>query len=427
MLSVKFIRENADRVKGDVVLRNVSAPIDELIAADVRHRTLLVEVEDLRAQKNVVSKEIGRTKDAGERDRRIAASREVGDRLAGLEKRLDAVAAEVHEMVMDIPNVLDAGIPHGPDEDSNVVLETFGAMPEFDFEPAAHWDIGPNMDGIDFERGAKMSGTRFFVLRGGIARLHRSLIQWMLNFHIDEGGLTEHYLPVMLTEESLFASGHLPKFRENLYGDHEDDYLFAPSAEAPFANLYRGEILPPGSLPMRFVAHSPCFRREKMSAGRDTRGLKRVHQFEKVEMFTFCDPADSDDELLRLLERAKAVPEQLKIPYRVLELCSGDLDFKATKGFDVEMWAPGIREWLEVSSISNTRDFQARRSNTRFRPEEGAGTQFPHMLNGSGLGLPRTLISVIENYQEADGGITVPDVLRPYMGCDRIPGPGEND
>ena len=425
MLSLRFIRENAERVRRDMALRNVLAPVDELIVADERHRGLLLQVEELRARRNAASKAIGQTKDPEERDRRIVAARETGDELSEVETLMERAGAEVHKAVMDIPNVLDAGIPEGPDEASNIVLANYGEKREFDFEPAAHWDIGPNMDGIDFGRGAKMSGTRFFVLRGGIARLHRSLIQWMLNEHIEDGGFTEHYLPYMLTEESLLASGHLPKFRENLYGDNEEDYLFVPTAEASFANLHRDEILPPGALPMRFVAHTPCFRREKMSAGRDTRGLKRVHQFEKVEMFVFCDPADSDDELQLILERAKSIPEKLGTPYRVLELCSGDLDFKATKGFDVEMWAPGIQEWLEVSSVSNTRDFQARRSNTRFRAEEGAGPQFPHMLNGSGLGLVRTLISVIENYQEADGSITVPDVLRPYMGCNRIEGPAE--
>ena len=237
----------------------------------------------------------------------------------------------------------------------------------------------------------------------------------MIDWHV-AAGFEEHYLPYMLTEESFLASGHLPKFRENLYQDTEEDYLFIPTAEAPFANLYRDEILDPGVLPLRFVSHTPCFRREKMSAGRETRGLKRVHQFEKVEMFSFCEPEQSGAELDLLVSRARSIPEELGVPYRVLELCSGDLDFKASKGFDIDMWAPGQEEWMEVSSVSNTFDFQARRARVRYRPEAGARPRFPHMLNGSGLAPGRALIAVIENYQQEDGSVTIPDVLQPYMG-----------
>ena len=415
MLSAQFIRENLDRVRSDLAARGADAPIDDILALDEQRRALIGEVEALRAERNTASKAIGATKDADERAERIAAARGLGEQLDGLEAQLREAEATLQERLYEVPNILDASTPPGADERENVTVKTVGEPRAFDFEPRPHWEVGEALDGIDFARGVKMSGTRFFVLRGGIARLHRALTQWMLDSHI-AAGFEEHYLPYMLTEESFFASGHLPKFRENLYQDAEEDYLLIPTAEAPFANLYRDEILEPGTLPLRFVAHTPCFRREKMSAGRDTRGLKRVHQFEKVEMFVFCKPEQSASELDLLLARACSIPERLGVPYRVLELCSGDLDFKASKGFDVEMWAPGQEEWLEVSSVSNTFDFQARRARVRYRREAGARPNFPHMLNGSGLAPGRALIAVIENYQQADGSVAVPTVLQPYMG-----------
>ena len=264
-----------------------------------------------------------------------------------------------------------------------------------------------------------MSGSRFYVLKGGIARLQRSLIQFYLNEHTADG-FTECYLPNMLSEASLWASGQLPKFRDNLYHDAEQDYFFIPTAEVAFVNLYRDEILPAGSLPQRFVAHTPCFRREKMSAGRDVRGIKRSHQFEKVEMFVYSEPDESEAELQKLVLRARALPQKLGIPYRVLELCTGDVGFNATKTYDIEMWAPGQDEWLEVSSVSNCLDFQARRANIRYRPGGDAAVRHPHLLNASGLALPRSVISVMENYQQEDGSVVVPEVLRPYMGMDVI-------
>ena len=415
MLSAQFIRENLDRVRSDLAARGADAPIDDILALDEQRRALIGEVEALRAERNTASKAIGATKDADERAERIAAARGLGEQLDGLEAQLREAEATLQERLYEVPNILDASTPPGADERENVTVKTVGEPRAFDFEPRPHWEVGEALDGIDFARGVKMSGTRFFVLRGGIARLHRALTQWMLDSHI-AAGFEEHYLPYMLTEESFFASGHLPKFRENLYQDAEEDYLLIPTAEAPFANLYRDEILEPGTLPLRFVAHTPCFRREKMSAGRDTRGLKRVHQFEKVEMFVFCEPEQSASELDLLLARACSIPERLGVPYRVLELCSGDLDFKASKGFDVEMWAPAQEEWLEVSSVSNTFDFQARRARVRYRRKAGARPNFPHMLNGSGLAPGRALIAVIENYQQADGSVAVPTVLQPYMG-----------
>ena len=415
MLSARFIRENLDRVRHDTAARGAVAPIDEILTLDEQRRSLIGQVEGLRAERNTASKAIGATKDADERAERIAAARTLGEKLDGLEAQLRETEASLREALYEVPNILDATTPPGADESENVTVKTVGAPREFDFEPRPHWEVGEILSGIDLARGAKMSGSRFFVLRGGIARLHRAMIQWMIDFHL-QGGYVEHYLPYMLTEESFYASGHLPDFRDNLYQDAEQDYLFVPTAEAPFANLYRDEILPPGSLPQRMVAHTPCFRREKMSAGRDTRGLKRVHQFEKVEMFVFCEPGESEAELQAMVERAGALAEALEIHYHVLQLCSGDIGFKASKAYDVELWSPGLDEWLEVSSVSDTFDFQARRANVRYRPSADARPRFPHMLNGSGLGAPRALISIIENYQQADGSVAVPTVLQPYMG-----------
>jgi len=419
MLSVQFIRENVDRVRHDMALRNTSAPIERILHLDDERKELLVHVEALRAERNTTSKLIGASNDSAERETKIAAMREVGDRIETFDVRLKAVEKELQEKLYEVPNILDPSVPPGPDESSNVVIETVGDLPRFDFQPRPHWELGPMLGGIDFERGVKMSGSRFFVLRGGVASLHRALAQFFLNEHI-AAGFTECYLPDMLTEASLYASGQLPKFRENLYRDAEEDYFFSPTAEVPFVNLYRDEIIPSAQLPIRLVAHTPCFRREKMSAGRDVRGIKRVHQFEKVEMFVYSEPDKSEAEFDRLLARARSLPELLGIPYRVVRLCSGDVGFNATKTYDIEMWAPGQSEWMEVSSVSNCLDFQARRANIRYRAAPGGPTFHPHLLNGSGLPPGRVLIAVLENYQRADGSIEVPEVLRKYMGTDVI-------
>jgi len=420
MLSLQFIRENTDRVKRDVLLRNTTAPIDRIIQLDEDRREILQEVETLRAKRNAVSKAIGQSKDSADRETRIAEMRLVGDEIDGLDGRLKKVEAELQTHLYEVPNIIHPDVPKGPDETSNIVRETVGAIPGFRFAPRPHWELGVMVGGLDIERGAKMSGSRFYTLRGPLAHLQRALIQFMLDEH-GKAGFTEAYLPYMLSEASLYASGQLPKFRDNLYRDAEEDYYFIPTAEVAFVNLYRDEIIPPGELPMRYVGHTPCFRREKMSAGRDVRGIKRGHQFEKVEMFVYCAPEESENELQRLLERARAIPAALGLPYRVIELCSGDVGFNATRTYDLEVWAPGQDEWLEVSSASNCLEFQARRANIRYRESQDAPTRYPHMLNASGLALPRTVIGVMENYQQEDGSIEVPEVLRPYMGIDVIP------
>ena len=418
MLSAQFIRENVDRVKRDMLLRNTTAPIDRVLDLDDQRKSLLGEVESLRAERNTVSKQIGQLTDVSERDARITEMRRVGDRIDLLDERLKAVEKELQAKLYEVPNILDPGVPRGPDEAFNKVIETVGELPHFDFHPRPHWELGDILAGIDLERGVKMSGSRFYVLRGDVARLHRALSQFMLNEH-GRAGFEECYLPYMLTEDSLYASGQLPKFRDNLYHDDDGDYYFVPTAEVAFVNLYRDEILPAGSLPKRLVGHTPCFRRERMSAGRDVRGIKRVHQFDKVEMFVYCEPEESEKEFQLLVSRARAIPEILGLPYRVLALCTGDIGFNATKTYDIEVWAPGQGEWLEVSSASNCLDFQARRANIRYRPSDGA-VRRPHMLNASGLALPRTLVGVMENYQQEDGSIVIPEALRPYMGADVI-------
>ena len=422
MLSVQYIRDNVDRVKRDVLLRNTTGPIDRILQLDDERREVLQQVEQLRAQRNTVSKAIGASRNSPEREARIADMRTVGDEIDRLDGRLKVVETELQEKLYEVPNILDPGVPKGADEGSNVVVETVGEKRAFGFQPRPHWELGATLRGIDFERGVKMSGSRFFVLRDKTARLQRALIQFMLDSHV-AADFEECYLPYMLSEASLYASGQLPKFRDNLYKDHEQDYFFIPTAEVAFVNLYRDEILPAGSLPKRLVAHTPCFRREKMSAGRDVRGIKRVHQFEKVEMFVYCEPEKSEEEFQRLMQRARSLPEALGLPYRVVQLCSGDVGFNAAKTNDIEIHAPGADEWLEVSSVSNCLDFQARRANIRFRPAPDAPPRYPHMLNASGLGLVRTLIAVMENYQQEDGSIAIPAVLQPYMGTDRITPP----
>ena len=413
MLDLKFIREHPDEVREALVKLNETAPIDEILSLDTQRRELLAEAEALKHRRNVVSKEIGRMK---EKDQAlIGEMREVGDRIKELDSNLGRVKEELQQLLLLVPNMPDPSVPVGRDASENVLVRTVGESRQFDFEPLPHWDLGPMLDIIDFERGVKISGTRFYVLKGLGARLQRAAITWMMDVHIKEYGYTEVYPPFLVHGKCLVGTGNLPKFADNLYRYEPDDLWMIPTAEVPVTNLYRDEILPPGSLPIKHVSYTPCFRREHMSAGRDTRGIKRGHQFDKVEMVRFVEPETSADHLEGLVRNAERIAELLEIPHRVVEMCTGDLAFSAMKKYDVEMWAPGIEEWLEVSSCSNFGDFQARRANIRYRPEQGAKPRFVHTLNGSGLGLPRVMIAIMENYQQADGRIAIPEVLRPYM------------
>jgi len=415
MLDINLIREKPEMVKAAIIDLNTEAPIDEILALDAQRRDILTEVEALRSTRNTVSKEIGRTRDQDARQIKIQEMRAVGERIKALDAALKQTEEGLYDAMLQVPNLPGPGVPVGLDEEHNLVIRQEGEPRMFDFEPVPHWDLGPSLDIVDFERGVKLSGTRFYLLKGLGARLQRALITWMLDVHLAQG-YTEIYPPYMVRQEMMVGAAQLPKFEENIYHDAEDDFWFVGTAEIPLTNLHRDEILAPGTLPVNYVAYSACFRREKMSAGRDVRGMKRGHQFDKVEMYKLTEPEASYDELKALVHDAEVVCRGLDIPYRLVEMCTGDLGFQAAKKYDLEMWAPGVEEWLEVSSISNCTDFQARRANVRYRPERGAKPRFVHTLNGSGLALPRVMIAVIENYQQADGSIRIPKVLRPYMG-----------
>lgn len=406
--------------------RHMDAPVDEVLELDRQHRALLQQVEELKAARNAASRRIAQTKDPEERQRLIAEQQGVRDRIAALDAQVKELEQRLTALLYQIPNMLHPSVPDGESEADNVVVRQEGEPRVFDFPPKPHWDLGPELGIIDFESGIKIAGSRFYVLKNYGARLQRALIQFMLDLHVHEHGLEEVYPPFVAKEVCFWATGDLPKFADNLYHDIEDDVWLIPTAEVPLTNLWRDEIIPPGMLPLRYVAYTACFRREKMSAGRDVRGIKRGHQFDKVEMYTFCEPERSMEELEVMLSRAEAVCRRLGIPHRVVQLCSADVGFKSAITYDVEMWAPGVQEWLEVSSVSNVLDFQARRANVRFRREPGARPEYPHMLNGSGLALPRVMIAVLENYQQPDGSVVVPEVLRPYMRTDLIPAPGSS-
>jgi len=416
VIDLKLIREKTDYVRQAIATLQVTAPIDEILDLDEQRRNLLSQVEALRARRNEVSKEIGRLRGGPGTEGLKEEMRQVGEQIKALDEQVKEVEERLRQALLEVPNLPHASVPVGKDESENVVVRTEGEPRQFDFQPLPHWDLGPMLDIIDFERGVKMSGTRFYILKGLGARLQRALITWMLDLHVQQHGYTEIYPPFMVREECLWVDGKLPKFRDNVYHDAEEDFWWIGTAETPLTNLHRDEVLPADKLPLNYVAYSACFRREKMSAGRDVRGIKRGHQFDKVEMYKFTTPESSYDELEKMVGHAEDVARLLGIPHRVVLMCTGDLGFVAAKKYDVEMWAPGCQEWLEVSSISNCEDFQARRGNIRFRRERGAKPEYVHTLNGSGLALPRTLIAVMENYQQADGSIVVPEVLRPYMG-----------
>jgi seryl-tRNA synthetase len=416
MLDIRLIREQPDLVREGIRRRGDDPVIvDQILGLDARRRELLTQVENLKANRNAVSKEIGKMQDAAARDAKIAEMRAVGDRIAELDREVAAVEAEFDLAMLMAPNLPHPDAPTGASEHDNVVVRTEGRPREFDFTPRPHWELGEQLGIIDFERGVKLSGTRFFVLKGAGSRLQRALIAWMLDVHINQHGYTEITPPYVVKGEVLVGTANLPKFGDNLFRVEGVDLTLIPTAEVPVTNLYRDEILAPGSLPIYHVAYTPCWRNEQMSAGRDVRGIKRVYQFDKVEMVKFVEPNKSYDELMTLIDNAEDICKGLQIPYRLLNLCTADLG-NATMKYDLEMWAPGVEEWLEVSSCGNFGDYQARRANLRYRPAAGARPEFLHTLNGSGLALPRVMIAIIENYQQADGSIVVPEVLRPYMG-----------
>jgi len=414
MLDLKFIRENIDLVRQAIENRQDTAPLDEILEFDQERRRKLLELESLRHQRKQTAQKRKADEEAIEEGRDLRAM------IKGLEEEVRSLDNQLEELLLQVPNIPHPSVPIGKDEKDSPIVRSWGEPRSFDFDPAPHWKLGESLDIIDFERGVKLSGTRFYVLKGLGARLQRAIISFMLDLHTAEHGYQEVYPPFMVKRECMVGSGNLPKFADNLYHDEEDDFWFVPTAEVPLTSLHRDEIIPPGVLPIYYVAYTACFRREKMSAGKDTRGIKRGHQFDKVELYKFTEPSTSDGELEKLVNDAEQVCQKLGLPYRVKQLCTAELGFAAQKSYDIEMWAPGCEEWLEVSSCSNCGDFQARRANIRYRPAPEDRPQFVHTLNGSGLALPRVLIAIMENYQQADGSIVIPEVLQPYVGQEVI-------
>jgi seryl-tRNA synthetase len=415
MLDIRLIRQQTDFVKVELGKAGVDpAEIDRIVESDAERRHLQRELDEMRARRTRESKELGRMAPP-ERESKRLEMRALGDQISAAEQKLTEVEHRFNDLMLGIRNIPRPDVPVGSGEADNKIVRTEGEPRKFEFEPAPHWELGEKLGIIDFERGVKLSGTRFYVLAGLGARLERALIAFMLDLKTREQGYLEIAPPLMVNTATATSTGHL-KNADTMYHDAEEDYWFIPTAELPLTSMYRDEILDAARLPIYLAAYTPCFRREKMSAGRDVRGIKRGHQFDKVEMVKLVRPETSDNELQSLVENACEICLRLGIPFRVVQLCTADISFASAATYDIEMWAPGLGEWLEVSSCSNCTDFQMRRANIRFRPEHGGKTEFLHALNGSGLGLPRTLIAVMENYQQADGSIIVPEVLRPYMG-----------
>jgi seryl-tRNA synthetase len=415
MLDIRLIREDTESVKRRLASVGFEPEgVDRILECDLGRRRLQHQLDEMRATRTRESKELGKAAPA-ERDARRAEMRELGEKIAAGERELAELESKCEALLLEVPNMPRPFVRVGKDESENRIVKTEGDLREFSFKPLPHWELGERLGLIDFERGVKLAGTRFYVLKGLAARLERALISWMLDVKVKEQGYLEIAPPFMVNGAAVLGTAHLPKFRDTMYRDIEEDYWFIPTAEVPLTNLYAREIIEGERLPIYLTAYTPCFRREKMSAGRDVRGIKRGHQFDKVEMVKVVRPETSDDELLRLVENACEICRRLKIPFRVIEMCTGDLGFAAAAKYDVEMWAPGCGEWLEVSSCSNCWDFQARRAQIRFRAERGGKPELAHTLNGSGLGLPRTFIAVLENCQQEDGSIVVPEVIRPYM------------
>jgi len=413
MLDIKLIRENPELVSQSLEKRGDTFALDSILETDGRYRSLLRQTEELRAKHNEASKQLSTSKEKP--PQLIAQMRQMGEQISSLQQQTKEAKTDLDSLLLELPNIPHPSVPLGEGADDNVVVRTWGKPTKFAFEPLPHWELGEKLGIIDFQQGVKLAGTRFYVLKGLGAHLQRALISFMLDVHVRENGYKEIYPPFMVKRECMVGSGNLPKFGDNLYHDEEDDFWFIPTAEVPLTNLHRDEILSADNLPFRYVAYTPCFRREKMAAGTDTRGIKRGHQFDKVELYKVTDPDSSDEELEKLVADAEDICRKLGIAHRVVQLCTGDLGFAACKTYDIEMWAPGCAEWLEVSSCSNCGDFQARRANIRYRPEPGAKPQLVHTLNGSGLALPRVLIAVLENYQQADGTVLIPEALEPYL------------
>ncbi|WP_429886461.1 serine--tRNA ligase [Geoalkalibacter halelectricus] len=416
MLDLKYLRDQLDEVERRLQQRGGELNLGGFRELDQRRRALLQEAETLKAERNQVSALIGRTKDKSQVQGEIARMKEVSERIKGLDAELKAAEEQLQGLLMQIPNIPHEQIPVGASEADNVEVRRWGTPPSFSFAPKAHWDLGEELGIIDFERAGKITGARFSLMRGAGARLERALINLMLDLHTQEHKYVEVLPPFMVNRDSMTGTGQLPKFESDLFHTDDVDFFLVPTAEVPVTNIHRDEILAAAQLPLSYTAYTPCFRKEAGSHGRDVRGLIRQHQFNKVELVKFTRPEDSDAELQALLGHAEKVLQLLGLPYRVVDLCSGDLGFSAARTFDIEVWLPGQEAYREISSCSNFRDFQARRAGIRFRREEGAKPEFVHTLNGSGLAVGRTLVAILENYQQPDGSVLIPEALRPYMG-----------
>lgn len=418
MLDLKLIRQEPDRVREGLRRKQADpALLEEVLALDARWREELQELERLRARRNQVSQEVGRRRKAGEDAAALIAEMgAAGARLKELESSVGALEEEIRRAVLTLPNLPAEDVPVGAGEEGNAEVRRWGTPRAFDFEPQAHWDVGTRLGLLDFERAGKISGSRFTVLRGDGARLERALISFMLDLHVREHGYTEIFPPFLVNGASMTGTGQLPKFAEDAFRVQGRDLWLVPTAEVPVTNLYRDEILEGTALPVKHAAYTACFRSEAGAAGRDTRGLIRQHQFDKVELVWFTRPEASEASLVSLMADAEAVLRRLGLPYRVVEICTGDLGFAAARKYDLEVWMPSYGRYVEISSCSNFTDFQARRANIRFRREAGAKVEFVHTLNGSGVAVGRTLAAILENFQQADGTVTVPEALRPYMG-----------
>ena len=416
MLSLDLIRSDPARVKAAARDKKMDADVDAILALDAEHRELLHTVEELRSERNAASKSIAAKKKAGEDVTEIIGSLgEFSARIKGLEGQLSETEARLNDLLLGLPNCPADSAPEGTSPEDNVEVKRWGQPPELDFEPKAHWDLAKTLGIIDFERAAKLSGSGFALFTGLGSRLVRGLMSFMLDLHTTEHGYTEVWAPVVVNRASMTGTGQLPKMEDDMYRCDEDDLFLIPTAEVPVTNIHREEVLDAERLPICYTGYTPCFRREAGSYGKDTKGLIRVHQFDKVEMVKFVRPETSYGELESLLANAEAVLQRLGLHYRVLELCRGDLSFAAAKCYDLELWAPGCHRWLEVSSCSNFEDFQARRAGIRFK-EKGSKPRFVHTLNGSGVAFPRLIIALLESYQRPDGSVTIPEPLRPYLG-----------
>lgn len=421
MLDIRFVRDNTEAVQQSLIHRGNNLSLDEFLTLEKERRTLLSEVEVLKNKRNTVSQEISQLKRAKENaDDLVAEMRLVGDRISEIDANIKEVESKLQGIIMNIPNMLHQSVPIGLDENSNVEVSTWGTPTEFAYQPLAHWEIGETLNILDFERGSKVTGARFTFYRGLGARLERSLISFMLDIHTREHGYTEFFPPFIANKDSMMGTGQLPKFAEDMFKLEGLDYYLIPTAEVPITNFHRGDILDSKDLPLYYTAYSACFRAEAGSAGRDTRGLIRQHQFNKVEMVKFSLPEESYNELEKLTKNAERILELLGLPYRRMALCSGDVGFSSAKTYDLEVWLPSFNTYREISSCSNFEDFQARRADIKFRREPKAKPEFVHTLNGSGLAIGRTVAAILENYQQPDGSVIVPEVLRPYMGVSVI-------